>query len=132
MRRLFWIFSLWMLSIFMTRTTTNAFRFGVTHQSTQHHRWQHKYHTSTARSLSDWSDFQALDDDESSIDKTKYAVEDDLQETKAQVGATLEPPEISPEHSVEPLFVPQGTFLIMCHIVILLLRWNSDYCLYCR
>ena len=60
--------------------------------------------------LSDWSDFSAIDDDDETaaiIDRTDYAREEDSQEYKAQVGATLEPPII--ERDAEPIFVPQGT-----------------------
>jgi hypothetical protein len=58
--------------------------------------------------LSDWSDFSALDDEEAAaiIDRTDYAREEDSQEYKAQVGATLEPPTI--ERDAEPILVPQG------------------------
>ena len=60
---------------------------------------------------SDWSDFSAIDDDddldELRIDTNEYAVEDDSQEAKAQVGATLEPPEI--ENDAPPIDVPAGT-----------------------
>jgi hypothetical protein len=62
----------------------------------------------------DWSNFQVLedsDDDEivfgKSLDKTKYAVEDDAQEAKAAVGASMEAPEI--EWDAEPIQVPAGT-----------------------
>jgi hypothetical protein len=59
---------------------------------------------------SDWSSFSALDDDEDlDIDKREYAVEDDSQEAKAQVGAALEPPTI--ENDAEPIFVPIGSQL---------------------
>jgi len=59
----------------------------------------------------DWSNFQALDDDDeivfgTSIDKTDYAVEDDSQEAKAAVGASLQAPEI--ERDAEPIDVPVG------------------------
>mmetsp|Transcript_5630 Transcript_5630/g.6169 ORF Transcript_5630/g.6169 Transcript_5630/m.6169 type:complete len:211 (-) Transcript_5630:161-793(-) len=63
--------------------------------------------------MSDWSDFQAMDDDDDdlygsgSIDQTEYAVEDDSQEAKAEVGATLEAPTI--EMDAEPLFLPVGS-----------------------
>jgi hypothetical protein len=63
---------------------------------------------------SDWSGFSAMDDDEDldmAIDKKEYAVEDDPQEVKAQVGASLEPPPIDPEHDVEPIFVVTGSQL---------------------
>lgn len=59
----------------------------------------------------DWSNFQALDDDDeivfgTSIDKTDYAVEDDSQEAKAAVGASLQAPEI--ERDADPIDVPVG------------------------
>lgn len=58
--------------------------------------------------FSDWSDFQALEDEDDDllIDRTEYAREEDTQEDKARVGATLEAPTI--EFDAEPLFVPQG------------------------
>lgn len=60
---------------------------------------------------SDWSDFSALDDDddldELKIDTREYAVEEDSQESKAQIGASLEGPEI--ENDAPPIDVPAGT-----------------------
>lgn len=62
---------------------------------------------SSKRWMSDWSDFQALDDDEDlAVDMTEYAAEGDSQEYKAQIGAQLDPPTI--ENDAEPIFVPQG------------------------
>jgi hypothetical protein len=61
---------------------------------------------------SDWASFSALDDDEdfdTPIDKREYAVEDDSQEAKAEVGAALEPPSI--DFDAEPIFVPIGSQL---------------------
>lgn len=66
--------------------------------------------TTTSLGLSDWADFQALDDDDDEdlfVDLTDYATEDDSQEFKAEVGSQLEPPSI--ENDAEPIFVPQGT-----------------------
>ena len=60
---------------------------------------------------SDWSNFSALDDDdldELKVDKREHAVEDDDQEVKAQVGSSLEAPEI--ENDAPPIHVPAGTF----------------------
>jgi hypothetical protein len=62
--------------------------------------------------MSDWSSFQAMDDDEEIIgnfDTTDYAVEDDDDESKAQVGAALEAPTI--EHPAEPISVVAGSQL---------------------
>lgn len=60
--------------------------------------------------MSDWSDFSALDDnddlDELKVDTTDYAVEENSQEAKAQVGATLASPVI--ENDAPPLQVPAG------------------------
>ena len=63
---------------------------------------------------SDWSGFSVLDDDDDldmKIDTREYAVEEDSQEVKAEVGASLEPPEIDPEYDAEPIFVPTGSQL---------------------
>jgi hypothetical protein len=65
--------------------------------------------------LSDWSSFQAIDDDDDDlldmkIDKREYAVEDDPDEIKAQVGATLDAPEIS-DPPTEAIMVPAGSQL---------------------
>merc|ERR1712232_148596 len=69
--------------------------------------------TTTRRFLSDWSDFTALDDDEDleefGIDTRDYAVEEDSQEAKAQIGATLDPPTI--ENDAPPIEVPAGSQL---------------------
>jgi len=60
--------------------------------------------------LSDWSGFQALDDDEDlDVDMNTYAKEEDSQDYKAQIGSSLEPPSI--ERGAEPIFVPQGSVL---------------------
>lgn len=69
--------------------------------------------------MSDWSDFQAMDDEDEEeenelfdlkmVDKREYAKEEDTQEEKAQVGASLDPPTI--ENYAEPIFVPTGSQL---------------------
>ena len=66
--------------------------------------------------LSGWSDFQALDLDEDDddvvlgrrVDRNDYAIEDDSQEVKAQVGASLEPPSV--DRPAPPIQVPAGRF----------------------
>jgi hypothetical protein len=58
--------------------------------------------------FSDWSTFSPLDD-EDDFDTTDYAVEDDSQERKAEVGGQLEAPSI--ERPAEPLFVTAGSQL---------------------
>jgi hypothetical protein len=64
---------------------------------------------------SDWSSFAALDDDEDVsggldarmlIDRTEYAREEDTQERKRVVGATLDPPIIL--RPADPIRVPAG------------------------
>ncbi|VEU42916.1 unnamed protein product [Pseudo-nitzschia multistriata] len=63
---------------------------------------------------SDWSDFGVLDDDDDDIlvDRREYAKEEDDQEVKAQVGASLDPPSIDDESALyDPLFVPAGSQL---------------------
>ncbi len=68
----------------------------------------------TALYGSDWSGFDYLDDDDDDIliDRREYAKEEDDQEVKAQVGATLEPPSIEDgSETYEPLFVPAGSQL---------------------
>lgn len=70
--------------------------------------------TPSPRMSSDWSGFGVFDDDEDldvKIDTRDYAVEDDPQEVKAQIGANLEAPSIDPEYDVEPIFVPTGSQL---------------------
>jgi len=62
----------------------------------------------------DWSNFQAMDDDDeivfgTTLDKTDYAVEDDSPEAKAAVGSSLQAPEI--ERDAEPIQAPAGTCL---------------------
>jgi hypothetical protein len=69
--------------------------------------------------FSDWSGFGLLDDDEDddilrsdgvAVDRNAYAVEEDSQEAKAQIGATLDPPTIE-GGIADPLFVPAGSQL---------------------
>lgn len=63
---------------------------------------------------SDWSNFGVLEDDDDDdilIDTRDYAQEEDSQELKAQVGATLDPPEIGEEQFAEPIFVAAGAQL---------------------
>ncbi|KAL3936382.1 MAG: hypothetical protein SGBAC_008291 [Bacillariaceae sp.] len=62
--------------------------------------------------MSDWGSFSALDDDDDldfSIDTREYAKEEDSQELKAQVGASLEAPSIL--NDAEPISVPAGSQL---------------------
>ena len=69
--------------------------------------------TSSSLFMSDWSSFTALDDDDDDldmvIDTREYAKEEDSQEMKAQVGASLDPPTI--ENDAEPISVPAGSQL---------------------
>lgn len=58
----------------------------------------------------DWSGFQFLDDDEE-FDGTDFAKEEDTQEYKAQVGASLEAPSI--EMDADPILVPQGKMMTL-------------------
>lgn len=63
---------------------------------------------------SDWSDFGVLEDDDDDIliDTREYAKEEDDQEVKAQVGASLDAPSIDDESALlDPLFVPAGSQL---------------------
>lgn len=65
---------------------------------------------------SDWSGFGFLDDDDEDdlIDRREYAKEEDDQEVKAQVGASLDPPSIDDaSNGVAPIFVPAGSQLEM-------------------
>ena len=76
--------------------------------------------------LSDWSSFQAMDDYDDDdddlldikIDTREYAVEDDDDETKAQVGATLDPPEID-DPPTDAIMVPAGSQLEMSEETVL-------------
>ena len=83
----------------------------------QHHP-QTRQSTPT-RFLSDWSDFGVLEDEEEdellmsegiAVDRLDYAKEEDSQEAKAQVGASLDPPTIE-GGDAEPMFVPAGSQL---------------------
>mmetsp|Transcript_28885 Transcript_28885/g.40595 ORF Transcript_28885/g.40595 Transcript_28885/m.40595 type:complete len:213 (+) Transcript_28885:136-774(+) len=73
--------------------------------------------TTTPLQMSDdFSNFAYMDDDDDllfdkELDRKDYAKEEDSQEFKAEIGGSLEAPEIDPEHDVEPIFVPQGTQL---------------------
>lgn len=62
-----------------------------------------------------WSDFEAMDDplldDEIAIDTREYAVEDDPAEVKAQMGSSVEGPEIDDPYRVDPIRVPAGSQL---------------------
>ena len=64
------------------------------------------------RYSSDWSNFEYLDDDDDDlkVDTREYAKEEDTQERKAQVGATLQPPTIEGGEA-DPIFVPPGSQL---------------------
>lgn len=66
---------------------------------------------------SDWSGFGVIEDDEDDdifIDRKEYAKEEDDQEVKAQVGASLEAPSIDDASmAVDSLFVPAGSQLEM-------------------
>lgn len=61
----------------------------------------------------DWSNFQALDDDDEildiKIDRREYAVEGDDDDVKASVGSGLQPPSI--ERDADPIQVPAGSSL---------------------
>jgi hypothetical protein len=96
----------------------------------------------TTGKMSEWGDFQALDDDEDiAIDMTEYAKEEDSQEYKAQVGSSLQPPSI--EWDAEPIQVPQGKMngvytkmwmALFCvfHLTPLYIRIHSQLFLLCR
>jgi|UPI000581A226 hypothetical protein len=62
---------------------------------------------------SEWSSFQALDDDDDDlmgkIDTNEYAIEDDSQERKAEIGSSLKAPTI--DRSADPIQVPAGSQL---------------------
>ena len=72
--------------------------------------------------MSDWSGFSAIDDDDDllnvKIDTREYAVEEDSQEVKAQVGASLDPPDID-DPPTDPIFVPAGSQLEMSEETVL-------------
>lgn len=73
------------------------------------------------RKLSDWADFAAIEDDDDLFDddikddlgppgkRAGFADENDPQEYKAEIGNTIEGPEV--DWYGEPLFLPQGTVL---------------------
>lgn len=69
--------------------------------------------STSVRMSSDWSNFKVLDDDDDdldiAIDTREYAKEEDPQEMKAQIGASLDPPTINID--AEPIFVPPGSQL---------------------
>ena len=90
-----------------------------------HHSWawlsttpvscQTSSHHNSRLYMSDWSNFQSMDDDDDllmeelgPVDTKEYAVEDESQERKAQVGASLDPPEIEDPYWVDPIQVPAG------------------------
>ena len=64
--------------------------------------------------MSDWSTFEALEDDDDAViagkfDTRDYALEEDSQTTKAEVGKQLEPPSI--DRPAPPIDVPAGSQL---------------------
>ena len=68
----------------------------------------------TTRLYSDWSDFSYIDDDDDLLDSDSmknidFADENDPQELKAQVGSSLEPPEL--DWFGDPIEVPLGVAL---------------------
>mmetsp|Transcript_16046 Transcript_16046/g.26762 ORF Transcript_16046/g.26762 Transcript_16046/m.26762 type:complete len:236 (-) Transcript_16046:271-978(-) len=70
--------------------------------------------SSPTRLHSDWSDFSYIDDDDDLLDDDSmkgidFADENDPQELKAQVGSSLEPPEL--DWFGDPLEVPLGSAL---------------------
>jgi hypothetical protein len=70
-------------------------------------------------SSGDWSSFQAMDDDEVlAVDMREYAVEDDSQETKAAVGASMAPPSI--ERDAVPIQVPAGACVYQFYSITLI------------
>ena len=73
---------------------------------------------SNTRLFSDWSDFSYIDDDDDLLDgggdsmkAIDFADENDPQELKAQVGSSLDPPEV--DWDGDPLEVPLGEFTFM-------------------
>lgn len=79
-------------------------------------RQQQQYILKTNLKMSDWSTFQALDDEDddeivfgTKIDRKEYAVENDDPEIKAAVGLSLNAPIII--RDAEPLYVLAGTKL---------------------
>ena len=70
--------------------------------------------SSSSLFMSDWSSFSALDDDDDldmAVDSREYAKEEDSQELKAEVGASLDPPSI--DNDAEPISVPAGSQLAL-------------------
>jgi hypothetical protein len=65
---------------------------------------------SRPRFMSDWSNFDYIDDDED-LDTGTYAKEEDTQEYKAEIGALLEAPTI--EFDAEPISVVAGSQLAL-------------------
>lgn len=70
--------------------------------------------STTTRLYSDWSDFSYIDDDDDLLDSDSmksidFADENDPQELKAQVGSSLEPPEL--DWFGDPIEVPLGVAL---------------------
>lgn len=75
-----------------------------------------RFDTVRQQTSDDWSNFSPLADDddddiifEKPIDRRKYAVENDDQETKSQVGSALNPPSV--KFDADPIFVPAGSQL---------------------
>jgi hypothetical protein len=67
--------------------------------------------TSIPHFSSDWSNFDYIDDDEDlEIDTREYVKEEDPQEVKSQVGASLNAPTIEGGYA-DPIFVPAGSQL---------------------
>lgn len=87
--------------------------------------WKHTYAWLQPRTLNqrpsvncrlsdDWSSFQAVDEDDEDeivfgrkLDRTVYATENDDEELKATVGASLSAPTV--ERDATPIFLPAGT-----------------------
>jgi len=84
----------------------------------------HEFSSSSSRTMimmagDDWSSFSSLDDmdddddddydDDVRLDTRDYAVEEDSQECKAQVGSLYPAPTIN--HPADPIFVPAGSQL---------------------
>ncbi|KAL7560091.1 hypothetical protein ACA910_016149 [Epithemia clementina (nom. ined.)] len=99
--------------MFATRHNKNPGAAATTASNQQRHS-----SPAAALRLSGWSDFKALDldDDEDDeiilgrrVDRRDYAVEDDSQEVKAQVGSSLQAPTI--ERPANPIQVPAGSQL---------------------
>jgi hypothetical protein len=71
--------------------------------------------SATALRMSDWSTFQALEDDDDldvigkKVDKNQYAAEEDSQELKASLGEGLKAPDIT-DPPTDPIFVQPGMY----------------------